>query len=100
MVEEGIVLGHKISKEGIEVDKEKFDIIEKLYYLTNVKGVRSFLGHASFYKFFIKEFFKILKPLDKLLEKYAPFIFTDECKIAFERLKRVLMSAPIVVALD
>ncbi|GKE27471.1 reverse transcriptase domain-containing protein, partial [Tanacetum coccineum] len=48
MVKEGIVLGHKISKNGIEVDKAKFDVIAKLTHPTTVKGVRSFLGHAAF----------------------------------------------------
>ncbi|GKA97354.1 reverse transcriptase domain-containing protein [Tanacetum coccineum] len=47
MVKEGIVLGHKISKNGIEVDKAKVDVIAKLPHPTTVKGVRSFLGHAG-----------------------------------------------------
>ncbi|GJY40576.1 reverse transcriptase domain-containing protein, partial [Tanacetum coccineum] len=50
MVKEGIVLGHKISRKGIEVDKAKIDVIAKLPYPSNVKGVRSFLGHAGFYR--------------------------------------------------
>ncbi|GJY36356.1 reverse transcriptase domain-containing protein [Tanacetum coccineum] len=50
MVKEGIVLGHKISGKGIEVDKAKIDVIAKLPYPSNVKGVRSFLGHAWFYR--------------------------------------------------
>ncbi|GJU62429.1 reverse transcriptase domain-containing protein [Tanacetum coccineum] len=49
MVKEGIVLGHKISKKGIEVDKAKIDVISKLPHPTTVKGIRSFLGHAGFY---------------------------------------------------
>ena len=57
MVEEGIVLGHKISVQGIEVDKAKVDTIGKLQYPPNVKGMRSLLGHAGFYMQFIKDFF-------------------------------------------
>jgi len=50
MVQERIVLGHKISVRGIEVDKAKIDVIEKLPPPMNVKGVRSFLGHVGFYR--------------------------------------------------
>ena len=49
MVREGIVLGHLISNRGIEVDKAKVEVIERLPPPSNVKGVRSFLGHARFY---------------------------------------------------
>ena len=65
-----------------------------------MKGVRSFLGHAGFYRRFIKDFSKISKPLCKLLEKDSIFDFTDECKLAFDRLKQALVSAPIVMAPD
>ena len=73
MVNQGIVLGHIISNKGIEVDKAKFELISKLPSPTNVKTVRQFLGHASFYRRFIKDFSKIFKPLYKLLEKDAKF---------------------------
>ena len=59
MVKEGIVLGHKISEKGIEVDKAKIEVIEKLEPPTSLKGIRSFLGHAGFYRRFIKDFSKI-----------------------------------------
>ncbi|GJW52711.1 retrovirus-related pol polyprotein from transposon TNT 1-94 [Tanacetum coccineum] len=74
MVNECIVLGHKISGKGIEVDKAKIDVIAKLPYPTNVKGVRSFLGHAGFYRRFIKDFSMISKPMTQLLMKDARWV--------------------------
>ncbi|GJX80116.1 reverse transcriptase domain-containing protein [Tanacetum coccineum] len=98
MVKEGIVLGHKISKKGIQVDKAKVDVIAKLPHPTTVKGVQSFLGHASFYRRFIKDFSKISLPMTHLLEKNTPFIFSNECIQAFEMLKKKLTEAPILIA--
>ncbi|GJW73761.1 reverse transcriptase domain-containing protein [Tanacetum coccineum] len=100
MVKEGIVLGHKISKSGIEVDKAKVDVIAKLPHPTTVKGIRSFLGHAGFYRRFIQDFSKIARPMTHLLEKETPFIFSKECIEAFETLKMKLTQAPILVAPD
>ncbi|GKE11018.1 reverse transcriptase domain-containing protein, partial [Tanacetum coccineum] len=94
MVKEGIVLGHKISKNGI------VDVIAKLPHPTTVKGVRSFLGHAGFYRRFIKDFSKISRPMTRLLEKNTPFIFSNECIQAFEMLKKKLTKAPILIAPD
>ncbi|KAK1661155.1 hypothetical protein QYE76_049314, partial [Lolium multiflorum] len=95
MVNEGIVLGHKISR-GIEVDRAKVEAIEKMPYPRDVKGIRSVLGHAGFYRRFIKDFSKISKPLTNLLQKDVPFVFDDDCKEAFETLKKALTTAPIV----
>ncbi|GJZ16418.1 reverse transcriptase domain-containing protein [Tanacetum coccineum] len=100
MVKEGIVLVHKISKNGIEVDKAKVEVIAKLPHPTTVKGVRSFLGHAGFYRRFIKDFSKISRPMTHLLEKNTPFIFSNECIQAFETLKKKLTEAPILIAPD
>ena len=75
MVTEGIVLGHKISMNGIEVDKAKVEVIEKLPPPANVKGIRRFLEHARFYRHFIKDFSKIAKPLSNLLNKEVSFHF-------------------------
>ncbi|GJS48752.1 reverse transcriptase domain-containing protein [Tanacetum coccineum] len=97
MVKEGIVLGHKISKNRIEVDKAKVDVIAKLPHPTTVKGVRSFLGHAGFYRWFIKDFSKISRPMTHLLEKNTPFIFSNECIQAFETLKKKLTEAPMPI---
>nr|GFB05899.1 retrovirus-related Pol polyprotein from transposon 17.6 [Tanacetum cinerariifolium] len=98
MVKEGIVLGHKISKQGIEVDKEKVDVINKLPHPTTVNGIRSFLGRAGFYRRFIKDFSKIARPMTQLLEKDTPFIFSPECVNAFRTLKTKLCEAPILIA--
>nr|GEW60549.1 reverse transcriptase domain-containing protein [Tanacetum cinerariifolium] len=100
MCREGIVLGHKISKSGIEVDREKVDVIAKLHHPTTVKGVRSFLGHAGFYRRFIQDFLKITRPMTHLLEKETPFIFSKECIESFNTLKKKLTEAPILVVPD
>nr|GFA08431.1 reverse transcriptase domain-containing protein [Tanacetum cinerariifolium] len=98
MVKEGILLGHKISKKGLEVDKVKIEVISKLPHPTTVKGIRSFLGHAGFYRRFIKDFSKISSPMTHLLEKNSPFIFSNECIQAFRTLKDKLTEAPILIA--
>nr|GEW55135.1 reverse transcriptase domain-containing protein [Tanacetum cinerariifolium] len=100
IVKEGIVLGHKISKKGIKVDKAKIKVISKLLHSTTVKGIRSFLGHARFYRRFIKDFFKISRPMTHLLEKNSSFIFSNECIQAFRTLKEKLTKAPILIALN
>jgi len=98
MVTEGIVLGHKISSKGIEVDQAKIEVIEKLPPPVYVKGVRSFLGHAGFYHRFIKDFSKIAKPLCNLLVKDSEFKFDVECLNAFSMIKEKLVTAPIIIA--
>ena len=74
MVHEGIVLGHKISHKGIEFDKAKVEVIEKLLLPVNEKGIRSFLGHVGLYHRFIRDFSKIVKPLTSLLMKGVSFL--------------------------
>ncbi|GKV16140.1 hypothetical protein SLEP1_g26822 [Rubroshorea leprosula] len=98
MVREGIVLGHKVSSKGIEVDRAKVEIIEKLAPPKSVKEIRGFLGHAGFYRRFIKDFSKIAKPLTNLLVKETPYFFDDDCMNAFQLLKEKLVNAPIIVA--
>nr|GEZ17129.1 reverse transcriptase domain-containing protein [Tanacetum cinerariifolium]GEZ17427.1 reverse transcriptase domain-containing protein [Tanacetum cinerariifolium] len=78
MVKEGIVLGHKISKQRIKVDKAKVDVITKLPHPTVVKA----------------------RPITRLLKKDTPFIFPIEYVEAFQTLKRKLTEAPILIALN
>nr|GFC43826.1 DNA-directed DNA polymerase [Tanacetum cinerariifolium] len=82
--------GHKILKSGIEVDRAKVDVIAKLPHPTTVKGVRSFLGHAGFYRCFIQDFSKIARPITYLLKKETPFVFSKECVDEFDTLKKKL----------
>ena len=96
MVKSGIVLGHIVSKKGIEVDKAKVDLIATLPPPKTVREVRSFLGHAGFYRRFIKDFSKISKPLCDLLSKDASFEFTPDCLATFEKLRTELTSTPII----
>ncbi|KAK1681730.1 hypothetical protein QYE76_042578 [Lolium multiflorum] len=89
MVNEGIVLGHKISERGIEVDRAKVEAIEKMPYPRDVKGIRSVLGHVGFYRRFIKDFSKISKPLTNLLQKdkaltTAPVVEPPDWNLPFE----------------
>nr|GEZ62408.1 reverse transcriptase domain-containing protein [Tanacetum cinerariifolium] len=100
MCKEGIVLGHKISKSGIEVDRAKVDVIAKLPHPTTVKCVRSFLGYAGFYRRFIQDFSKIARRMTHLFEKETPFVFSKDCIDSFKTLKKKLTEAPILVVPD
>ena len=100
MVKERIVLGHRVSSKGIDVDPAKISTIEKLPPPSNVKGIRSLLGHAGFYRRFIKDFSKIVKPLCDLLEKDAAFVFDENYLKAFQVIKEKLVSTPIVIVPD
>ena len=100
MVRKGIVLGHIISKEGIQVDRAKVAVIEQLPTPKTVRDIRSFLGHAGFYRRFIKDFSAISKPLCHLLTKDSEFNFTHECHESFEKLKKLLTTSPILQVPD
>ncbi|CAN6679116.1 unnamed protein product [Malus baccata var. baccata] len=89
-----------VSVNDIEVDKAKIETISKLPPPTSIKGVRNFLGHAGFYRRFIKDFSKITKPLCNLLLKEAEFVFDSSCFEAFNVLKMKLTTAPVIVAPD
>uniref|UniRef100_A0A2N9HVI2 Integrase catalytic domain-containing protein n=1 Tax=Fagus sylvatica TaxID=28930 RepID=A0A2N9HVI2_FAGSY len=100
MVTSGIVLGHVVSSKGIEVDKAKVDLILNLPTPKTVRDVRSFLGHAGFYRRFIKDFSAISRPLCNLLLKESTFEWTESCEVAFKKLVQLLTSAPIMQAPD
>ena len=100
MVTEGIVLGHKISSKDIKVDKAKIDLISNLSPPRSIKEIRSFLGHAGFYRRFIKDFSKKARSLTNLLSKDVKFEFSNECLRSFDHIKKELTSDPIIKSPD
>ena len=96
MVTQGIVLGYIVSQKGIQVDKAKIEIISNLPIPRSVRDIRSFLGHAGFYRRFIKDFSAISRPLCRLLMKDNPFEWSESCQNSFDTLKLCLTTAPII----
>ncbi|KAM0963833.1 hypothetical protein ACFX2C_022853 [Malus domestica] len=84
----------------MEVDKSKIDLVRHLPSPTSVREVHSFLGHAGFYRRFIKDFSKVSQPLCHLLQKDVAFDFNNECTASFKQLKELLTMAPIIVPPD
>jgi len=88
MVRRKIILGHEISRRGIEVDKAKIEVIAKLLPPKCINDIWSFLGHAWFNWRLIKNFSKIARPLTNLLAKDVPFDFDDGCFKSWEKWKQ------------
>lgn len=97
MVPQGKLLGHIVCKEGLKIDPDKIGVIVNMENPTNVTGVKSFLGHVSYYRRFIKGFSQVSWPLDKLTRKGESFVWGTEQEGAFKELKDQLVSAPILV---
>ncbi|CAN6579840.1 unnamed protein product [Malus baccata var. baccata] len=100
LVSHGLVLGHIISEKGIEVDKSKVELVSSLPIPTTVREVRSFLGHAGFYRRFMKDFSMISRPLCRLLQKDVTFDVNEEFVVAFNKLKELLSTAPVIMPPD
>lgn len=89
-------LGHQVSEEGISMDPEKVRTIREWPQPRTVKEVRQFIGLASYYRKFIQSFATICKPLHQLTEKDQLFVWSPECQSAFENLKMLLTTAPVL----
>jgi hypothetical protein len=89
-------LGHMISPEGIVVDPSKVRDVLDWKPPTFVTQVRNFLGLAGYYRRFIPNFSKILKPITKLLKKGNKSVWTKECEEAFKTLKKLLTTSPVL----
>ena len=96
MVTQGIVLGHIVSRGGIEVDKGKVELISNLPTPKCVKDIQSLLGHAGFYRRLIRDFYVIARPLCNLLAEDVTFEWSQACEVAFDKLKTMLVSPPIM----
>ena len=96
MVTQGIVLGHIMSREGVEVDKAKVELISNLPTPKCVKDIWLFLGNAGFYRRFIRDFSAIACPLCNFLAKDVTFEWSQACETTFDKLKTMLVSPPIM----
>ena len=90
------MVSHYLSSFGIQVDPTNITIIITLPTPTKHKDVKSFLGHAGYYRRFIKDFSKLVAPLYNLLKKQAEFEWTQDCKATFQQLNDVLKTTPIL----
>ena len=90
-------LGHIVSAKGIRVDPTKIEAVVNWKPPRSVTEVRSFLGLAGYYRRFVKRFSVIASPLTKLLRKGVKFEWTDKCQDSFEKLKEMLVEAPVLI---
>ena len=93
-------LGHIITESGLETDPSKTSSIENWPTPKTVKEVRAFIGLCSYYRRFVYRFAEIAKPLHKLTEKNQPFVWTEECSMSFQALKKKLVEAPVLIHPD
>ena len=88
-------LGHVVSAAGVQTDPGKLKAVERYPVPTDVKTLLSFLGLASYYRRFVSRFAAIASPMHLLTKKDAPFVWTEQCQLAFEKIKKLLISAPV-----
>ena len=89
-----------MSVEGSRVDPKKIEAIMNWKPPKNVSEVRSFLGLAGYYRRFVKGFSMIAKPMTALLQKDQPFCWSEMCQTSFDRLKKFLTEAPVLIQLE
>lgn len=94
------VLGHVVSQDGIRPDPDKINAVLNFPRPQRQKELRSFLGLASYFRRFIRNFATIASPLHKLLTTDAPFVWSSDCETAFEELKQALTSGPVLCHFD
>jgi hypothetical protein len=93
-------LGHVVSPEGIVMDLDKVKEVMEWKPPTTVFEVRSFLGLAGYYRWFIPNFSKITKPITGLLTKGNKYLWSEACDEAFKHLKRLLTTSLVLAQPD
>jgi hypothetical protein len=93
-------LGHVVSLEGIVLDPSKVKEVLNWKSPTTVSKVRSFLGLTGYYRMFILNFSKIVKPVTELLKKENKYVWSDACDEAFKHLKKLLTTSPVLAQPD
>lgn len=94
------LIGHVISKDGIKVNMGNIQVILDLKPPVNQKKIKIFLGHTGYYKRFSRHYSDITCPIDEIINKYVPFIWSKECNESFQFLKKKLVESPIIKFLD
>jgi hypothetical protein len=96
-VNSGRLLGHVVCQKGLLVDPKKVGVIKELLPPTTVRGIRSFLGQATYHRKFIWMYAEITRPLYLLLKKGEKYVWTKSCQKAFEEVKKRLTTTPILI---
>ena len=89
-------LGHVVTPDGVKPNPEKIRVVRDFPIPRNLKELRNFMGLANYYRRFVKGFAHIASPLNALTKKGVKFVWTESCADAFDKLKRALVSAPIL----
>lgn len=99
-VTQGKLLGHIISKDGIKIDPETIEAIQKIILPHNLKSLQSFLGKTNFLRRFIPNYSEVAMPIQSLLNKYVKFVWQEDGKKASKEIKCAIARAPILVSLN
>ena len=93
-------MGHIVSKDGVKIDPERVQAIEKISLPTTKKSLQSFHGKINFVHRFIPNYAEIAKPIYKLLKKDVKFEWDEQGKKAFKEIKDAISKAPVLVSPD
>jgi hypothetical protein len=99
-MQEGKLLGHIVSRDGIKIDPKRVEAIDTINIPRNRKEIQSFLGKINFFKRFIPNFVEIVKLITDMLKKDSEVKWTTEAKASFERIKKVIGEAPVLASPD